>query len=116
MKLADADLLLRQQLGQLNAIALQVDRGEISFASARTLARVSASEVRKARKRLQEIPGGEDQPVCAALISQLRALEANLSAVTSEIRTGAELSGLLRCCHVDGTLKLIDFLNGLVGL
>lgn len=113
--IAEADFALRQQLDQLSAMALQVDRDEISFASARTLARVAASELRKARKRLEEIPGSADQPVCAAMIGQLRALEENIAAVTGGLRSGAELSGQLRCCHVDGTLRLIDFLNGLAG-
>lgn len=110
-----ADIMLRQQLKQFNTLALQVDRNEISFASARTLARVAASEVRSARKRLQKISGGEEQPVCAALIGQLQAMEDNLSIVTSGLKTGAELSGQLRCCHVDGALRLIGFLNTLGG-
>lgn len=109
--IADADRTIRIQLAQMNAVALQADRGEISFASARTLARVAASEARKARKRLEEISGGEDQPVCVALIGQLKSMEENLSAVTKGKANGAELSGLLRCCHDDGMLKLIAFLN-----
>ena len=113
--IVNADLILRQQLTQLNSMALQVDRGEISFASARTLSRVAASEIRKARENLEEIPGGEQQPVCAALIEQLSALEEELSGVTKSLKTGAELSGQLRCCHVSGMLRLIDFLNGLHG-
>ena len=113
--IVDADLLIRQQLSQTNTLALQVDRGEISFSSARTLARVAASEVRSARKRLSQIPGGTDQPVCAQLIEQLQSLENNLSDAAAGNLTGAELSGKLRCAHVDGALKLIQFLNGLSG-
>lgn len=113
--IVSADLILRQQLTQLNSMALQVDRGEISFASARTLSRVAASEIRDARRSLEEIPGGEDQPVCAALIGQLSALEKDLSGVTKSLSAGAELSGQLRCCHVSGMLRLIDFLNALCG-
>ena len=109
--IAEADRVLRQQLTQLNSLALQVDRGEVSFASARTLARVAASEARSARKALEAISGGADQPVCAALISQLTALEGNLSAVSKANGDGAELSGRLRCCHVDGALRLMDFLK-----
>ena len=109
--IAEADLTLRTQLRQLATLALQVDRGECSAASARTLARVAASEVRSARKRLQKISGGDEQPVCASLIAQLTALEANLAAAAKTTGDGAELSGRLRCCHVDGCLRLIDFLN-----
>lgn len=109
--IAAADAGLRTQLDQLSAIALQVDRDEISFASARTLARVAASEARKARGRLEEIPGWESQPVCAGLVDQLRRLEGNLSTVTRDDVDGAALSGRLRCCHADGMLQLIDFLN-----
>lgn len=111
--IADADRILRAQLDQLNTMALQVDRGEISHASARTLARVASSEARSARKRLEEIDGGADQPVCAGLVAQLKRLEENLGAVTGKNTDGAALSGRLRCCHVDGTLALIGFLNEL---
>lgn len=106
--IAEADRLLRTQLNQLSALALQVDRGEISAASARTLAKVAQAEVRAVRERLEKIAGGADQPVCAALIQMLRALENNLSIAKGE---GASLSGQLRCCHADCALDLIGFLN-----
>ena len=111
--IVNADLVLRSQLAQLNTIALQVDRNEISFASARTLARVAASEIRSAKKRLEEIPGGTGQPVCASLIDQLASLEKDISGVSKAAKAGAELSGQLRCCHVCGMLRMIDFLNSL---
>lgn len=110
--IAEADRVLRAQLNQLGALALQVDRGEISAASARTLAKVAQAEVREARKRLEEISGGADQPVCAAMTRMLLSLEENLSAVRGE---GAVLSGQLRCCHADSALKLIGFLNDPTG-
>lgn len=112
---AQADSALRTQLAQLNAIALQVDRGEISFASARTLVRVAASEARKAGKRLQEIAGWQQLSVCVSLVNQLSALEDNLAAVTRDRIDGAALSGRLRCCHADGMLRLIAFLNNPAG-
>ncbi len=111
--IADADRVIRMQLKQLNTLALQVDRGEISYASARTLARVAASECREARKRLEAVSGSENQPVCAGLIGQLRRLEGNLSQVTKGRVEAAELSGRIRSCHVDGMLQLIGFLNDL---
>lgn len=106
--IAEADRVLRAQMNQLNALALQVDRGEVSAASARTLAKVAASEVRDVRKRMEKIEGGAEHPVCAALTEMLRGLENNLSGVSGE---GAELSGQLRCCHADCALRLIGFLN-----
>ena len=106
--IAEADRVLRTQLSQLNTLALQVDRGEVSAASARTLAKVAQAEVRTARKRLEAISGGSDQPVCAALIEMLSALENDLSQASG---TGAVLSGQLRCCHADCALRLIGFLN-----
>ena len=106
--ITDADRILRMQMDQLNAIALQLDRGEISAASARTLAKVAAAEVRAVRRRLEDIGGGEQQPVCAAMIGMLMALEENLSGVEGE---GARLSGRLRCCHADCALRLIGFLK-----
>lgn len=106
--IVDADCVLRTQLNQLNALALQVDRGEVSALSAKTLAKVAASEVQSARKRLEKISGSADQPVCAAMIGLLASLEENLSYVGGN---GAALSGSLRCCHVHCALKLIAFLN-----
>ncbi len=106
--IVEADRTLRTQLNQLNTLALQVDRGELSERSAKTLSKVAASEVRTARKRLEKISGSSDQPVCAALIRMLASLEENLSDVSGE---GAVLSGRLRCCHADCALKLIGFLQ-----
>ena len=106
--IVEADRMLRMQLNQLSTLALQVDRGEIFAASARTLTKVAAAEVRTARKNLEKITGSADQPVCAAMISLLASLEENLSDVGGD---GAILSGRLRCCHADCALKLIRFLN-----
>lgn len=107
-----ADGELRAQIGRMNALALQVDRGEITPAAARTLVRVAASEVRSAGKQLEKF-GSADQPVCAGLIGQLNRLESNLASAARRGLNAAELSGKLRCCHVDGMLQLIDFLNQL---
>lgn len=106
--IAAADRVLRTQLSQLSALALQVDRGEVSAASARTLAKVAQAEVRTVRRQLESIAGGEDQPVCAAMTQLLCALEADLANVNGE---GAVLSGQLRCCHARCALGLIDFLK-----
>lgn len=109
--IAEADGVLRAQLNQMNALALQVDRGEVSVSSARTLAKVAAAEVREARKRLEEIDGGPQQPVCAGMIAQLERLEGNLKAAYGQKLTAAEISGRLRCCYADGIISLINFLN-----
>lgn len=110
--IVEAERILRAQLAQANRLALQVDRGEIPAASARTLAKVAASEVKAARKRLEEI-GGADQPVCAGLIELLNRTEENLTAAAQRRQSAAELSGRLRLCHADGIVSLIHFLNEL---
>lgn len=109
----DADRVLRAQLSQINTLALQVDRGEVPASSARTLAKVAASEARSARRKLEQIDGGADQPVCAQLAGMLLRLEENLGAAAQRNLSAAEISGKLRCCHVDGTIRLIGFLNAL---
>lgn len=111
--IAAADRILRAQLKQIASMALQVDRGEISAASARTLAAVSRSELDGSREALAAVSGAAENPVCAGLLSQLDSLCAALDAVARGSLSGASLSGALRCCHVSGTLALIDFLNGL---
>jgi len=110
--IAEADKILRAQLNQLNVLALQVDRGEVSAISARTLAKVAAAELRSAQQGLEKISGSADQPVCAALMEMLRSLADNLSGVSGG---GAVLSGQLRCCHADAAIKLIGFLNDPAG-
>lgn len=108
----DADQVLRAQLNQIGALALQVDRGETSIASARTLAKVAASELRSAKKRLER-SSGADQSVCIQLISLLVRMEENLDSAVQKGLSAAELSGRLRCCHVDGLIGLIELLNAL---
>lgn len=108
----DADRELRAQLNQIGTLALQVDRGEVSIASARTLAKVAASELRSARKRLER-SSGADQSVCVHLIQLLLRVENQLAAKAQKGLSTAELSGRLRCCHVDGTIGLIELLNAL---
>ena len=111
--IAAADRALRVQLNQAAAMALQIDRGELPASSARTLAKVAASEARKAESALAAVAGAAEQPVCAELIGQLESLAAELEALAENGETGAALSGRLRSCHVSGTLRLIEFLNGL---
>ena len=111
--LAAADRALRVQLDQAASMALQIDRGELPSSSARTLARVAASEARRASEALAEVAGAESQPVCAGLIGLLDDLARGLETASGCGETGAALSGRLRCCHVTGMLGLIGFLNGL---
>jgi len=111
--IAAADSALRVQLKQIAAMALQVDRGEISAASARMLAAVSRSELDDAGDALRNVSGAAENPVCAGLLAQLDALAAQLENIARSDLSGAPLSGALRCCHVCGLLRLMDFLNGL---
>ena len=108
-----ADRTLRMQLAQTAGMALQVDRGELPAASARTLAAVSASELDSAHRALSAIPGGADDPVCEGLSAQLEALSESLRALSKGRDSGAALSGRLRCCHVAGVLSLIELLSDL---
>ena len=112
-RIAEADRALRTQLAQAGATALQVDRGELSPASARTLAAVARSELRAALDGLKKVAGAADNPVCAGLMELLENLSAALGGIARGSDGSAVLSGRLRCCHVDGTLRLIGFLNGL---
>lgn len=113
--IAEADSVLRRQLQQICALALQIDRGEVSASSARTLMKVSAAEARSARKALEAVRGSEDQPICTSLIRQLGALDQRLSQAAECSGDAAELSGQLRNCHVQGCIELIAFLNAPAG-
>lgn len=108
-----ADKILRAQLAQTAGMALQVDRGELPAASARTLAAVSASELDGARRALAAIPGGADDAVCVGLTARLEALSESLRSLSRGKDSGAALSGRLRCCHVAGVLSLIELLDEL---
>lgn len=112
-RIARANDVLRAQLVQTGALALQVDRGEVTAAAARTLAAVSRSELRAALEALGQVSGAQDSPVCVGLMEQLDNLAGSLGSVARGTETGAALSGRLRCCHVDATLRLIDFMRGL---
>lgn len=111
--IADADRLLQSRLDQIASMALQIDRGELPSASARTLAQVARSELKKAAKTLSRVGGAESQPVCTQLLAQLHSLADELDALARSGASGAALSGQLRCCHVSGNLRRIDFLNAL---
>lgn len=108
-----ADAALRAQLNQAASMALQMDRGELPAASARTLAAVSASELKNTKGRLQKVSGAEEHPVSAGLIAQLDALAQNLSETARSGDRAAALSGRLRSCHVSGMLNLIEWLDSL---
>ena len=112
-RIARADEVLRAQLAQAGAMALQVDRGELTAAAARTLAAVSRSELRAALDALGKVSGAKDSPVCAGLMELMDSLASSLGGVARGEETGAALSGRLRCCHVDATLRLINFLKEL---
>ena len=111
--IVDADSILRTQLKQIASMALQVDRGELSAESARTLAAVACSELDAARNQLEQIPGAAEDTVCAGLLFQLERLSGGLEAVSHGAERGATLSGRLRSCHVDGLLNRIEWLHGL---
>lgn len=113
--IADADRLLLSRLDQLSSMALQIDRGELPSASARTLAQVARSELTKAAKALVKVGGAENQIVCTQLLAQLHTLADELNALARSGASGATLSGQLRCCHVSGCIRRMDFLNALAG-
>jgi len=104
---------LRLHRNQSAAMALQLDRGEMPAASACTLAAVARSELAECAEALEALEEGAENPVCHGLLTQLRAQCSLLAAVSGSGASGAELSGLLRCCHVDGALRWADFLTGL---
>lgn len=112
--IVQADSVLRRQLEQAATLALQVDRGEMSAASAGMLAAVAESELRSAAKTLAAIGGAAENPVCAHQIRLLNRA-ADAFAAASEISSPAALSGWLRCCHADGTVQLIGCMRGLCG-
>lgn len=111
--IVDADSILHTQLKQIASMALQVDRGELSAESARTLAAVACSELDAARNQLEQISGAAEDTVCAGLLFQLERLSGGLEAVGHGAERGAALSGRLRSCHVDGLLNRIEWLQGL---
>lgn len=113
--IAGADRLLLSRLDQIASMALQIDRGELPSASARTLAQVARSELTKAAKALEKVSGAENQIVCTELLAQLNTLAGELNALARSGASGAALSGQMRCCHVSGILRRMDFLNALSG-
>lgn len=113
--IAQADEILRGQSFQLGNIALQLDRGEIKPAAARTLCGVAATEAHDGAAAIEGIPGALENELCAALISQLKRLESMLKTVdqTTNIDT-ADLSGMLRCAQIDNFIKHCTLQNDLL--
>ena len=77
------------------------------------LASVSESEVRAALERLEKVDGGADNPVCAGLRNLLHRLAENFDLAAHETDSAPALSGRLRFCHADGSVRLIGYLTGL---
>lgn len=113
--IAQADEILRSQSFQLGNIALQLDRGEIKPAAARTLCGVAATEAHDGAVALEGIPGALENELCAALISQLKRLESMLKTVDqTTIIDAADLSGMLRCAQIDNFIKHCTLQNDLL--
>lgn len=112
-RIASADRTLRTQLRLTGSTALQMDRGEISVFSARTLAAVARSEALEAKEALLQIAGAKENPICSGLMNQLQSLADDLGSAARSDGSSAAMSGSLRCCQVVGTLRLIDFLSAL---
>lgn len=113
--IAGGHRILREQLAQAASLAAQLDRGELTGTAARMLASVSESEVRAALERLECVDGGADHPVCAGLADVLSRLAGNFDLAAHETGSAPALSGRLRFCHADGSIRLIGYLAGLCG-
>ena len=109
-----ADRALREHLNQAASLALQVDRGELTPLSARTLASVSEAELRTALTALESIGGAKENPVCAGLIRLLTRMCIAFDEASGKA-SSAVLSGRLRLCYAEGSIALIEFLNTLSG-
>jgi len=105
--------ILRAQLSQAETMALQMDRGELTPDSARTLAALSRSELADAAEALDAVRGARSDAVCSGLLDQLESLAEAMEGVSRNGGAGAALSGRLRCCHVNGSLKLMEWLTAL---
>ena len=103
-----ADGLLRDSAWQLSSIARQLDRSEIQPEAAMTLCALTGSEAKGLREKLQNIPGAEDNRLCAALMNALDSLTKALDEVRGSGRTGAALSGLIRLAGIDTFITLMD--------
>lgn len=111
--IADGHRILREQLAQAASLAAQLDRGELTGTAARMLASVSESEVRAALERLQKADGAAEHPVCVGLMDLLGCLAGNFDLAAHETDSAPALSGRLRFCHADGSVRLIRYLAGL---
>ena len=108
-----ADGLLRDGAWQLSTLARQLDRGEIQPEAALTLCALSGSEADGLREKLQNIPGAEDNRLCAALMEALKGMSEALSEVRGSGKTGAALSGLIRLAGIDTFISLMDLQTSL---
>lgn len=104
-----ADAQLRSHVEQLNAVARQLDRGEIQPEAAVTLCALSASECGKLGEKLSYIPGVEDSGLCAALIQNLNAAASQINDIRAGSQSGSTaLSGMIRLAAIESFFGLRD--------
>ena len=108
-----ADGLLRDGVWQVCNIARQLDRGEVQSEAALTLCALSASEADKLSEKLHNIPGADENRLCAALIGALNGFSGELAEVRNSGAAGAALSGLIRRVGIDAFLNLRDLQTSL---
>ena len=109
-----ADACVRGQMNQLNAVAMQLDRGEIRSDAARTLCAVGATEAGDAASQLAAIPGAPENALCEGLIGAASGLAEQLNAISKSESPPAALSGMMRLAAVDAFLNLKSIREGLI--
>lgn len=112
--IAASDGLLRDQVGQLAALAQRLDRGEVQSEAAKTLCALSATESGELAAKLRACPGAAENGLCASLIDGLETLSRRLKdVVNSPNAAAASVSGMLRLVGIDTFTDLRDIRAGL---
>ena len=102
-----ADGLLREQVGQLGDLAVQLEKGRVQPEAVKTLCALTATEAAAMAEKLNVFPGAPEDALCAALMERLEALSEQLNAVAETRQTAlAALAGMVRLAGIDDFMGL----------
>jgi len=109
----DAEKTLRGCAQTMGQMAFAVDRGEASLSQAQEVVKTQRKKLEAAQKALLEAAGGTDSGVFRGIGTLLEEMLVQTGQMLEDEKTMG-LSGRLKYCHIDMTVREIEMLNALM--
>lgn len=107
--------LIRNQIEQLDDMALQLDRDKLQPDSAKALCAVASGEAEDAARTLESIPGASENELCVGLIVIAEQLAQQQNSIAkAKGASSSALSGMLRLAETDAFLSLRELQTGML--